>query len=124
MTSILVIDDDEALCRAVAETLTKAGYETRMFHDGQEALRRFEDDPTDIVLTDVFMPNLDGLEVIAMLRRISPSTCIVAMSGYDSADDIDYLKVAKAFGATSTLKKPFRSAELLKAVAACSPEDK
>ena len=73
MTSILVIDDDEALCRAVAETLTKAGYETRMFHDGQEALRRFDDDPTDIVLTDVFMPNLDGLEVD---RHASPDFAV------------------------------------------------
>lgn len=123
MTSILVVDDDQALCQAVAETLAKAGYETRVVHDGREAMRQFEDEPADIVVTDLFMPELDGLELINRLRRVSPSTCIVAMSGFESGSNVDYLKAAKSFGATSVLKKPFRSAELLNAVAACSPED-
>ncbi len=69
------------------------------------------------------MPQGDGPEEITVLRRVSPSTCIVAMSGYEPAEKIDYLRAAEAFGATSILKKPFRAAELLNAVAACSPED-
>lgn len=123
MTSILVVDDDQALCHAVAEILAKAGYRTRMVHDGREALRQLEDEPADIVVTDLFMPEVDGLEVITMLRRASPSPCIVVMSGHETNEKIDYLQVAKSFGATSILKKPFRAAELLNAVAACSPED-
>ena len=123
MTSILVVDDDPALCQAVAETLTKAGYETSMVNGGREALRHLEDEPTDVVVTDLFMPDVDGLEVISMLRRVSPSTCIVAMSGYGNAENIDYLKAAKSFGAKSILRKPFRAADLLRAVAVCSPED-
>ena len=90
---------------------------------GREAMRQLEDNPVDIVVTDIFMPRADGMEVISMLRRVSPSTRIIAMSGYDNADDIDFLQVAITFGATSILKKPFRAAELLKAVADCSPAD-
>ena len=86
-------------------------------------MRQLEDNPVDIVVTDIFMPRADGMEVISMLRRVSPSTRIIAMSGYDNADDIDFLQVAITFGATSILKKPFRAAELLKAVADCSPAD-
>ncbi len=124
MISVLVVDDDQALCQAVAETLAKAGYESRMVHGGREALLAFEDRPADIVVTDLYMPEYDGLELIRKLRRLSPSSCIVAMSGFESDSKVDYLKAAKSFGATSVLKKPFRSAELLNAVAACSPEDK
>ena len=74
MTSVLVVDDDPALCRAVAETLTRAGYETSMVNGGREDLRQLQDEPADVVVTDLFMPEIDGLEVIAMLRRVSPST--------------------------------------------------
>ena len=123
MTSILVVDDDRAFCQVVTETLAKAGYETRMVNDGREAMRQLEDNPVDIVVTDIFMPRADGMEVISMLRRVSPSTRIIVMSGYDNADNIDFLQVAITFGATSILKKPFRAAELLKAVADCSPAD-
>ena len=119
MTSILVVDDDPALCRAVAETLNKAGYETSMVNGGREALRQPQDEPADVVVTDLFMPEVDGMEVISMLRRVSPSTCIVAMSGYGNAENIDFLQAAATFGATCILRKPFRAAELLKAVAAC-----
>lgn len=123
MTSIVVVDDDPALRRAVAETLTRAGYETHMVNGGREAMRHLEDDPADIVVTDLFMPEADGLEVISMLLRVSPSTCIVAMSGYENNENTDYLQAAKSFRAKSILRKPFRAAELLRAVAICSPED-
>ena len=123
MTSILVVDDDPALCRAVAETLNKAGYETSMVNGGREALRQLQDEPADVVVTDLFMPEVDGIEVISMLRRVSPSTCIVAMPGYENNENIDFLQTAVTFGATSILRKPFRAAELLQAVAACSPDE-
>ena len=84
-----------------------------MVNDGREAMRHLEDDPADIVVTDLFMPEADGLEVISMLLRVSPSTCVIAMSGYGNAQNIDYLKAAKSFGAKSILRKPFRAAELL-----------
>lgn len=123
MVSVLIVDDDQALCQAIAEILAKAGYETRMVHDGREALKSLKDKPADIVVTDLYMPEFDGLELIRKLRRVSPSPCIVAMSAFESDGAADYLKAAKSFGAASVLKKPFRSAELLNAVAACSPED-
>lgn len=122
MVSVLVIDDDPALCQVVSKTLDRAGYETQMVHDGLKAIRMIEKIPVDIVVTDLFMPGTDGLEVIAMLRKVAPSTNIVVMSGYDSNGEIDYLKAAKIFGATSIIRKPFRQVELLDAVAACAPE--
>ena len=121
MVSVLIVDDDETLCRVIAGELTRAGYATREIHDSRDVVKLFEDQPSDIVITDIFMPNVDGLEVIRHIRRVAPGAAIVAMTGVDDVG-ADYLKAARAFGAHHVLRKPFRIAELLDAIAACSPK--
>lgn len=121
MISVLIVDDDVNLCQVIADELTRAGYATREVHDGRDVVKLFEEQPSDVVITDLFMPNVDGLEVIRHLHRVAPGVCIIAMTGVGDPG-ADYLKAARAFGASHVLRKPFRIAELLDAVTACSPE--
>ncbi len=120
MISVLVVDDDEHLCQAIADGLAQAGYATREASNGKELLDLFREAPSDIVITDLFMPDFDGFEVIMHLRREVPNVPIIAMSGADDSK-VNYLKAAAQFGAVYTVKKPFRFEELLEKVAACIP---
>ena len=121
MTSILVVDDDEPFCRAIAEALIDAAYKTRQAHDENRLKAVCAVEPSDIVITDLFMPDCDGLEVIRYPRQTAYDVRIIAMSGAD--DSIaNYLRAAMLFGAEVVLGKPFRRAELMNAVAACAPQ--
>jgi DNA-binding response OmpR family regulator len=119
MVSVLIVDDDEHLCRAIADGLAEAGYDTREAHNGDELIRLYREAPSDIVITDLFMPDCDGFEVIVHLRREAPSVPIIVMSGADD-NTVDYLKVASRFGVDYTIRKPFKISELLDAVTACA----
>jgi CheY-like chemotaxis protein len=116
MASILVIDDNEpvrGLLRAVLEghghTVTEAG-------QGRSAVQLLRQSPVDLVLTDIYMPDCDGLEVIMTLRREFPEVRIVAMSG--GSGDRNLLVVARQLGAQDVLEKPINVDGLLKSVAA------
>ncbi len=122
MVSVLVVEDNEVLCHTISDALSDAGYEVREARNGDQAIRLTEEEAPHIVVTDLFMPDRDGLELITHLRRVAPSVCIIAMSGQFSFTAVDYLGMARSLGAMRTLRKPFRIAELLNAIAACSPE--
>ena len=92
-------------------TLERAGYDVVEAVDGTAALQRFEESPTDLVVTDMLMPGKNGLEVSAELRRDHPHVGIVAMSGV-----VDELDEAERFGANGVLMKPFTPQELVSAV--------
>ena len=106
----------QTLCHAIADGLAEAGYDTREAHDGNQLVEIFGEQPSDIVVTDLFMPDCDGFDVILNLRREAPNVRIIAMSG---ADDT-FLKAASQFGAEYTLWKPFPIKALLDTVAACA----
>ena len=108
MTRVLLVDDDDELRRAIREVLEAAAYEVVEASDGQEALALHRARPADIVLTDVFMPNMDGLELIEALRRLKRDTRVVAFTGSRPRTK-DYLLAASATGADRTLAKPFSS---------------
>jgi CheY-like chemotaxis protein len=113
MAKILVIDDDAALRRVINRTLTHAGHQVAEAEDGAQALRVFNANPADLVVTDIFMPQKEGIETILELRRDHPSVRILAISG--NVDDF-YLDFAQNLGAEGTLKKPFRAEELLREI--------
>ena len=112
--SVIVADDDAALRQSLAEILTADGYFVRTAESGADALQKFEEAPSDLVVTDIFMPDMDGLELVLSLRRIDESVRILAMSGDNS--NADYLHAAAEFGAACVLSKPFRGATFLAAV--------
>ena len=113
---ILIIDDEIAIRRPLQILLERAGYEVDSAANGREALRRWRECPGDLVITDIHMPEKNGLETIFELRQIAPHARILAMSGSDLTDRIDVLGNAAVLGAIRTISKPFRLEEMLLAV--------
>jgi DNA-binding response OmpR family regulator len=112
---VLVIEDNSQLRDLVRVALEGAGHEVVTATHGAEGLARLNGQAVDTVVTDLFMPEMDGIEVIAALRRRFPGVRIVAMSGRPG---VDYLAVAKELGAARILRKPFAMDELVNAVEA------
>jgi two-component system, chemotaxis family, chemotaxis protein CheY len=112
---VLVIEDNADLRDVVRLALEHAGHQVLTAKQGLEGLAYLSGHPVDLVVTDLFMPEMDGIEVIAALRRRFPGVRIVAMSGRPG---VDYLAVAKELGAARILRKPFVMDDLLNAVEA------
>ena len=113
MSSILIVDDEEPVRRMLGMLLTRAGYTVRSASNGVEALEVFSEAPTDLIITDLIMPEKEGVEFIIDLRRSHPGVRIVAMSGGGRGSAQDYLSIAKALGASATVAKPFMPDEML-----------
>jgi CheY-like chemotaxis protein len=116
MTSILLVDDDEQLRTMLSVVLRRAGYEVQVAIDGIEASNFYRSDPTDLIITDLIMPEKEGLEIIRELRKDYPQAKIIAMTGGGRTGTMNYLKVAKALGAQELLEKPFPTQEILEAI--------
>lgn len=117
MKQVLLVDDDEALRRVLSEMLRRAGYAVRVAEDGDVALKMLRQGPVDLVITDLIMPNKEGLETIRELRQIQPGLKILAISGGGRMPPDVYLLLAGHLGANQTLTKPFSSSKLLETVA-------
>jgi CheY-like chemotaxis protein len=115
MASILVIDDESAICEVIARTLAAAGHTVTQAADGRRALDHLRAQPADLVLTDLVMPELDGIETIMALRHLFPALPVIAMSGATGNAGL-YLEIAKHLGVRHTLAKPFTAATLLDAI--------
>ncbi len=118
MTRILVVDDEELVRETLCNMLEDAGYETIEAGNGVEALHVFDEHEVDLVVTDIFMPEKEGLETIAELRQKRPEVKIVAISGGGGDGNMDYLEYATRFGASSVLTKPFLREDVLRVVSA------
>jgi CheY-like chemotaxis protein len=116
MSRILVIDDNSSVREAVCELLQQVGYETIAVDNGRFAAQIHRSDPVDLIITDLFMPDRDGFEIIEQFRREFPAVKIIAVSGGGSHGLVDLLAVAKNMGAQRVLVKPFSREELLRAV--------
>ncbi len=113
--SILVVDDDAAVRRALRDVLEKAGYEVREAANGRIALEEHRRSAADVLITDIFMPEQEGVETIGAVRRSYPDLKIVAMSGAAGAG---FLEVARLMGAHATLSKPFLPSQVRETVRA------
>jgi two-component system chemotaxis response regulator CheY len=116
MIRILLVDDDDPSRAAVHKMLERAGYSVYSTARGSEAIARYRTEKSDLVITDLIMPDTDGLEIIQELRRIDPAVRILAISGGGRVDAEEYLSVALKFGAIEVLPKPFSGPELKQAV--------
>ncbi len=111
---VLIIDDEEQILNYVKYVLDKEGCAVSLASNGKEAIEIFSAAEFDIVITDIAMPEKDGIDTIIEIRQLNPPVAIVAMSGVSSSDKL--LKLATAFDADVTIKKPFTVDELLVAV--------
>src|SRR5437879_2307831 len=112
MAKILVIDDEPGIRDIIGRVLEDSGHEVRSYENGRGAIEQVKSWPADLLITDIFMPEVEGLETIRRIRQIRPDLPIIAISGVDMAGS-DYLGIAKKFGAVATLKKPFWPANLV-----------
>ncbi len=117
-TVILVIEDDSSIRNAINTLLSRKGYTVIEANHGREGLAILEDFGVDLVITDIFMPNMDGLEVIRNIRKKNKELRVIAISGGGQMHLTESLRWAAAFGADKTLNKPIKHTELLDAVEA------
>jgi len=119
MPSILVVDDEDQIRQLIRETLEQAGYHVTEARDGTEALQQYRLAQADLVIMDILMPDQDGLETTATLRREFPNVKVIAITGgSDMIGILNFLDVAKMLGAHRTLQKPFEMKTLLDTVQA------
>ncbi|MCI0491297.1 MAG: response regulator [Blastocatellia bacterium] len=116
MVEILIVDDDIQVREVLKILLSMAGYTVREATTARKAIESYKQQPSDLIITDILMPDKDGLELIREVRRIHPDAKIIAMSGGGQIGSEEYLSWAKKFGAKYHLSKPIPRKELLKAV--------
>lgn len=115
---VLIVDDNTDLRRMMKAALELEGYAVDEAANGREALTRQRSRPATIVITDIFMPEADGFETIASLRKEFPAIKILVMSGDGKLSRREYLSTAKLLDVEGTLKKPFDMESLLKTLRA------
>jgi len=123
MASILIIDDEPEVARALLRVLSRAGFTASAVSTGADGLAAFEREPSDVVITDIIMPKVHGLEIIKAIRAKSATVRIIAISGGGNFGPLGYepgaittqayLAAASKAGADSVLTKPFDMEQLL-----------
>jgi DNA-binding NtrC family response regulator len=113
---IMVVDDDAGIRRVLHILLSRAGYQVSQARDGAEALRLWRDTGGDLVITDLHMPEKDGIEMIIELLSHSPGVRIIAMSGGGQTKRLDLLGNATLLGVVHTIEKPFTLNEMMSTV--------
>lgn len=119
MARILIVDDEELIRLLARQALEAEGHLIDEATDGDEAMKIFRKTEPDVVITDILMPNKEGIETVQDIRKINSKVIIIAMSGGGRLKDANYLDVAKILGADAVLKKPFPIEELRRVLNAC-----
>ena len=113
MARILIIEDDNEVREYLESVISRAGYEVVSAENGKEGVKLFQENPVDLVVTDIIMPEKDGIETIMDLRRANPALMVIAISGGGRSEPENYLHSARLLGANRTMKKPFTNQEML-----------
>lgn len=116
MALILIIDDEPQIRSMLKLMLERDGYEVAEAPDGREGIKIHRQNPADLIITDLIMPNKDGIGMIIELKKEFPDVKIIAMSGGGLNKPEGYLKGAKKLGAACTLTKPIDRDQLLRAI--------
>ena len=116
MARIIVIDDQEPIRRIVRRALEQAGHEVLDASDGEMGLELLGRHAVDAVLSDIFMPGVDGIQTLRQIRKQFPQVKVIVMSGGDSTGLLDLRRDAELLGAVKTLPKPFTTHEIVSIV--------
>lgn len=117
MASVLIIDDDASIRRVLRTVLERGGHRVDEAVNGAEGMQRYRTAPADLVITDVFMPDQDGIETIQQLREEFPAARILAISGGSLGGTSGTLTDALLLGADATLAKPFTIEQFTRTIA-------
>jgi len=113
---ILVVDDDAMVRSAVQLMLESAGYAVDAAIDGEDGLKRYSATPADLVVVDVFMPNMSGIELVDKLRELNPDVRVLVMSGVDARDGLELEALTRSARVEGRIGKPFGVSDLLRKV--------
>lgn len=116
MSEILIIDDEKPIRLMLRTLLEKKGYSVTVAPDGKEGFKIFRENPSDIVILDMLMPEKDGIETMIPLKKDFPGVKIIAISGGGVVNPDVYLSLAQKLGADYTFQKPVEKDQLLSAV--------
>ena len=116
MAKILIIDDEPQVRAMLRQMLEREKFEVMDASDGKEGIRLYRENPADLIITDIIMPEKEGLETIIELKKDYPDVKIIAISGGRRIEPGEYLQLAEILGAIKTFKKPVKRDELLEAV--------
>lgn len=119
MARILVIDDERLICEMLEDALTAAGHDVAVAPDGRKGAKLIQGQAVDLIITDIFMPEQDGLATIEELRRSHSDAKIIAISGGSRIRNADVLRWAGELGAAHAFRKPIDWGEFLAAVDEC-----
>lgn len=119
MSRILIMDDDDRFRKMLREMLEVAGHEVVDAPDGKIGTKLYREDPADLIILDIFMPEKEGIETVIELKRDFPDVKIIAISAGGRMGQFDYLERAKTFGALKSFAKPFDRREMLEAIDEC-----
>lgn len=116
MARILIIDDDEQILKVLRQVLERERHEVEVASSGKEGMKLYREDPFDLIVTDIVMPEKEGVETIIELKRDFPDVRIIAMSGGGRIGPENYLHMAKKLGAMRTFAKPVAREKLLSSI--------
>ena len=119
MAKILVVDDEDLVRLTLRQMLEAGGHEVIEATNGKQGVALEAENSVDLVVTDIIMPEQEGIETIVQLRRKNPLLKIIAISGGGRMKNMDFLKIAANVGADATLTKPFSTQELTEVVNRC-----
>src|ERR1700732_2229537 len=119
MTKILVIDDDVIVRETIVQILEDGGYQVLSAEDGKRGMAAFRSERPDLVITDIIMPEQEGIQTITEIRGVNPDAKIIAISGGGRIGNTDFLKIARVVGAMDVIPKPFAAGALLTIVENC-----
>ena len=119
MASILVIDDEAGLRQMLRDALEPLGHSIVEASNGVLGAKRFKEGQFDLVITDIIMPDQEGIETIQQILQFRPDQKIIAMSGGGRTKTVEFLQIAQKLGAAQVLRKPFGPAVIRDAVKAC-----
>ena len=113
---VLLIDDEPMVRKIVRKMLERSGHHVTEAENGRFGLEQLKRDSFDLVITDIIMPEVEGVELVVAVSQQYPNTKTIVMSGGGRTGNVDFLDVATKLGASAALQKPFTHADLLKAI--------
>jgi len=116
MARIIVIDDQEPIRRIVRRALENDGHTVLDASDGEAGMALLEREPAEVVITDIFMPGMDGIQTLREIRKRFPAIKVIAISGGDSSGLLDLRHDAELLGAMKSLQKPFNARDIVELV--------